>query len=187
MKLLTHNNSKLKAQFIFDLPVSHDVCGRRCPGCYALKAQLRFPATLEKRNRMLLSSKRPDFANNIIAELNNAKQSSRIVRVHSSGEFYSQPYVDSWHTVVTALPTFTFYAFTKRLADFDFSRLSAMPNFILINSLQFGPLNYAPIGKLPIGAFICPSTLGKPVICGVTCTYCMTKTAQTNGVCFVKH
>ena len=187
MKLLTRNNDKLKNQFIFDLPVSHAICGRQCPGCYALKAQKRFPAVLEKRNRMLLASRATDFASTIIAQLSATKSTTRTVRIHSSGEFYSQPYIDSWHTIATALPNFTFYAFTKRLADFDFSALSALPNFILINSLQYGGLNYAPLANLRRDIFICPATAGHAVTCGVTCKYCQTKTAQYNGVQFVKH
>ena len=187
MKLLTRNNDKLKDQFIFDLPVSHAVCGRQCPGCYALKAQKRFPVVLEKRNRMLLASKASDFTSVIISELVSTRSTTRTVRVHSSGEFYSQPYVDAWFTIASSLPNFTFYAFTKRIDDFDFSKLSALPNFILINSLQYGGLNYAPLAKLRTDVFTCPATAGHSVVCGVTCRYCQTKTAQANGVQFVKH
>ena len=187
MKLLTRNNDKLKDQFIFDLPVSHAVCGRQCPGCYALKAQKRFPVVLEKRNRMLLASRDSDFASVIISELVSTRSTTRTVRVHSSGEFYSQKYISSWLTIATALPQFTFYAFTKRLADFDFSKLAALPNFVLINSLQHGGLNYAPLANLRSNVFTCPATTGHTVTCGITCKYCQTKKAQQNGIQFVKH
>ena len=52
-KLLKYENMKLKNQMIFTLPATKDVCGRECPGCYAIKAQKRFPKTvLPYRQRM---------------------------------------------------------------------------------------------------------------------------------------
>ena len=43
-KLLKWQNSKLRQQFIFTLPAGMPTCNRVCPGCYALKAEVRFPA-----------------------------------------------------------------------------------------------------------------------------------------------
>ena len=187
MKLLKYENSKLKQQFIFTLPAGMSTCNRVCPGCYAMKSQVRFPAALAYRNTMLQASQQPDFADRIIAELSTTRRSARIVRLHESGEFYSQKYISSWLTIATALPQFTFYAFTKRLADFDFSKLAALPNFVLINSLQHGGLNYAPLANLRSNVFTCPATTGHTVTCGITCKYCQTKKAQYNSVQFVKH
>ena len=187
MKLLKYENNKLKQQFIFTLPAGMSTCNRICPGCYAMKSQVRFPAALAYRNRMLAASQQPDFADRIIAELSTTRRSARTVRLHESGEFYSQKYISSWLTIATALPQFTFYAFTKRLADFNFSKLAALPNFILINSLQHGGLNYAPLANLRSDVFTCPATTGHTVTCGITCKYCQTKNAQYNSVQFVIH
>lgn len=187
MNLLTYQNTKLKQQFIFDLPVRKAICGRQCPGCYALKAEKRFPAVLTKRNKLLESSKQPNFSTLIVNELLTSKRSVRTVRIHSSGEFYSQEYIDKWTSIATQLPQFTFYAFTKRLTDFDFSHLMSLPNVVIIDSLMYGKLNYAPANQLLPNVFTCPSTLGKSVICGISCRYCMSKSAQTNGIQFVKH
>ena len=187
MKLLKYENNKLKQQFIFTLPAGMSTCNRVCPGCYAMKSQVRFPAALAYRNTMLQASQQPDFADRIIAELSTTRRSARTVRLHESGEFYSQKYISSWLTIATALPQFTFYAFTKRLADFDFSKLAALPNFVLINSLQHGGLNYAPLANLRSNVFTCPATTGHTVTCGITCKYCQTKKAQQNGVQFVIH
>ena len=187
MKLLKYENNKLKQQFIFTLPAGMSTCNRICPGCYAMKSQVRFPAALDYRNRMLTASQQPDFADRIIAELSTTRRSARTVRLHESGEFYSQKYINFWLTIVTALPQFTFYAFTKRLADFNFSKLAALPNFVLINSLQHGGLNYAPLANLRSNVFTCPATTGHAVTCGITCKYCQTKKAQYNGIQFVIH
>lgn len=187
MKLLKYENNKLKQQFIFTLPAGMSTCNRICPGCYAMKSQVRFPAALAYRNCMLIASQQPDFADHIIAELSSTRRSARTVRLHESGEFYSQAYIDKWLTIATALPQFTFYAFTKRLADFNFSKLAALPNFVLINSLQHGGLNYAPLANLRSDVFTCPATTGHTVTCGITCKYCQTKKAQYNSVQFVVH
>lgn len=188
MKLLKYENAKLKQQFIFTLPASKDICGRLCPGCYAHKAQVRFPKTvLPYRESMLAASQASSFVTTIVAELNSTRRASRTVRIHESGDFYSQEYLDKWVTIAQSSPSFTFYAFTKRIKDFDFSIAKSLPNFIIIDSLQSGKLNYGKLSTLDQSKFICPSTLGKPVVCGQSCRYCMTKTAQTNGVQFVQH
>ena len=187
MNLLKYENDKLKQQFIFTLPAGMSTCARVCPGCYAMKSQVRFPAALAYRERMLAASRESDFAQRIISELSTTRRLARTVRIHESGEFYSQPYVNAWLTIASSLPNFTFYAFTKRIADFDFSKLSALPNFVLINSLQHGGLNYAPLAQLRTDVFTCPATAGHSVVCGVTCRHCMTKSAQSHGVQFVKH
>ena len=186
MKLLKYENSKLKQQFIFTLPVSKAVCGRQCPGCYALKPQIRFPKTvLPYREARLEAAKQPDFAANIISELSSTRRTSRTVRLHEAGEFFSQSYVDSWATIAKALPQFTFYTFTKRMKDFDFSKLKALPNFVLIDSLYSGSLNYGPLSSLDPSRPICPVTQGKPVECGISCRLCMTE--STTSMQFVKH
>lgn len=186
-KLLKYENAKLKRQLIFSMPAGKDLCGRECKGCYAIKFQRLYPTVLPYRQRRYEASMQPDFVSRIIAEIVACKKPITAIRVHESSDFYAQHYIDSWHTIATALPHFTFYAFTKRLADFDFSALSALPNFILINSLQHGGLNYAPRAELRNDIFICPATTGHTAICGVTCKYCQTKQAQHNGVQFVKH
>ena len=186
MKLLTYENSKLKQQFIFDLPPV-STCNRTCPGCYALKAERRFPAVRNLRSRNYTHSTSPDFASTVVNELSSTRRSARTVRIHSSGDFYSQAYIDSWTQIATTLPHFTFYAFTKRISHFNFSQLMSLPNVIIIDSLMHAPLNYARSNALLPNVFICPATAGAPVICGVSCVYCQSKSAQLNGIQFVQH
>ena len=186
MKLIQSGNSKLGRNiYMFNIPAAKDICGRTCPGCYSIKEQIRFPSVVEARNKRLESSKQKDFASTIISEINSLRTKPKFFRVHASGEFYSQSYIASWIAIAKSFPDITFYAYTKRLKDFDFSTLSSLPNFILINSLQFKGLNYGPISQAPSSAFVCPSYQG--AACGESCTYCQTKVAQANGVWFVKH
>ena len=185
-KLLRWENSKLKLQFIFDLPPV-STCNRTCPSCYALKAERRFPAVRALRQRNYTHSQLPSFTSAVINELTSTRRSARTVRIHSSGDFYSQAYIDSWSQIATALPQFTFYAFTKQLSRFDFTHLMSLPNVVIIDSLMHGPLNYGPVSRLLPGVFTCPSTSGAPVVCGVSCRYCMSKHAQTHSIQFILH
>ena len=185
MKLIQPGNSKLHNAYMFNLPATKEVCNRACPGCYAAREQVRFPVILEARTKRLNASKDTSFSTMIITELTSLKTKPKYFRVHASGEFYSQDYISHWELIAKEFPQITFYAYTKRMNDFDFSTLSALPNFVLINSLQFNKLNYSKLEDAPKEAFICPSS--KEVLCGESCVYCMTKTAQANGVWFVKH
>jgi len=186
-KLLKWQNAKLRNQFIFTLPATKPVCGRVCPGCYAIKPQVRFPKVLAYRERMLGYSKEDSFVDNIVAEITTSKRTIEAVRLHESGEFYSQEYVDKWTEIASRLPKLKFYTFTKRMKDFDFTALMALPNFVLIDSLMFGGLNYDKLEKLDQSRTICPATTSAKAECGVDCGYCWTKEAQANGVQFIKH
>ena len=191
-KLLTQGNHKLGKNIAsFSLPAGQDVCGRVCPGCYALKAQTQYPAVLPSRQTKLLASKKPNFVSLMVDSIGCLKP--EFVRVHDSGEFYEQKYIDKWVDVAKQCPAVTHYAYTKRLKEFNFKQLLAQPNFVLIDSMHSGKLNYGKLEDKPKGMFLCPDYKGSSVkitgeqICGGLCTYCMTKDAEATGVWFVKH
>ena len=48
-------------------------------------------------------------------------------RIHESGDFYNQKYVNEWAKIAQAFPTMKFLAFTKSHA-FNFSGLTDLPN-----------------------------------------------------------
>ena len=185
MKLIQPGNTKLHNAYMFNLPATKEVCNRRCAGCYSAREQIRFPSILTARENRYSASLQSDFKTKVISEISAIRTKPKYFRIHASGEFYSQLYVDNWVEISQAFPSITFYAYTKRINDFDFSALSALPNFVLINSLQFNKLNYSKLEDAPKDVFLCPSYKG--ATCGESCTYCQTKTAQANGVWFVKH
>lgn len=190
IKLCQEGNAKLKEaeMLMFNLPAGKEVCGRVCNGCYAIKEQQRWPSVVVGRERRLEASKSSDFAVRISAELSKKKKRPKYFRVHASGEFYSQDYVDSWVEIAKANPDIVFYAYTKRKKKFNFDTLSALSNFILIDSLHFKIINYGTMEEAPKGAFICPDQKGSTTNCGIDCTWCMSKgSADTNGVWFIKH
>lgn len=186
MKAIQKGNAKLHNMHMFNIPASHEVCGRTCKGCYAIKEQVRFPATvMGARLKRLELAKHPSFDIQISEELARLRKKPKFFRIHASGEFFSQDYVDAWQRIAQANPTIVFYAYTKRKSEFNFEAITDLANFVLIDSLHFGKLNYGPLDKAPEGAFVCPSYLGET--CGESCTYCMTKPAQANGVYFKQH
>ena len=187
MKLLKYGNAKLNNQLIFSIPANKAICGRECPGCYATKFQRLYPNVLPSRETKYQASLQADFTQAIIDEVNSCKKTITAVRIHESGEFYSQTYIDNWQHIATSLPKIQFYAFTKRMKDFNFSALMSLPNVVIIDSIMHGPLNYAKAADLKPGVFICPATQNKTTDCGIDCDYCWTKTAQQNSVQFVKH
>ena len=188
-RLIQPGNSKLGTHiYMFNLPASPQVCGRRCPGCYAIREQQRFPSILSARERRLTASEHPAFTTRIINEISKLRTFPPYFRIHASGEFYSQTYVDAWQAIVESFPTITFFSYTKRLRHFDFKILQTLPNFILIDSLHFGKLNFSALSDAPQTAFICPDQKGAAVQCGISCTWCMTKgKADVNGVWFIAH
>ena len=187
MKLIQKGNSKLPGMYMFNLPANREVCNRTCKGCYAVKEQRRFPSVVKARQARLEASRQPTFRFTIKKELSKLRNKPKYFRIHSSGEFYSQQYVNDWVSIAKSFPDITFYTYTKRLRDFDFSVLKALPNVVIIDSFHFGRLNYGPKDKAPKGAFICPEVRGK-VVCGVDCTWCQTKgQADEKGVYFIKH
>lgn len=172
---------------MFNIIASKETCKRICSGCYAIGEQNRYPSVIKARTERWEASKRLNFAIRINHELRRLKHQPKYFRIHASGEFYSQEYINHWVQITKANPHIIFYAYTKRMKDFDFSDLKSQSNFILINSLHFGELNYGTLEEAPTNAFICPAQSGTQDVCGKQCTYCMTKQAQTNGVWFIKH
>ena len=187
VKLIQPGNSKLVGMAMFNLPATKEVCGRLCPGCYAHREQQRYPTVLPARTMRYEASLQLDFVSRVRSELSSMKSLPKYLRIHASGDFYDQAYIQKWHQIVTSFPTITFYAYTKRKRDFDFTSLESLPNCVIIDSLKFGRINYGELSKAPPGAFVCPHQKGADIVCGQNCTYCMSKTAQTNSVYFVKH
>lgn len=177
---------------IFNLP--HLVT---CPGatddckryCYARKAETAYKQVLPYRYRNLEASKQADFATNAINTLKSMRNVN-CVRIHESGDFYNQAYVDAWTTVAQALPNLRFTFYTKSYHLFDFSKLRALPNVTAFASIDpTTPLatlkksigwQHATVtlDKVPENFFECPGSCK-------SCTHCYE--ANASHVCFHKH
>ena len=187
---LVKGNRKLYNILIFDLPAVKTClnCGDCKDSCYAMKVQRQYADTRVFRttNHIMYQLKPNVLEALIVDQLSRAKQTT--VRIHSSGDFFSQSYINFWNKIIRQFPDINFYAYTKVDKMLNFDSINELPNFNLISSLiggklNFGRLDYCNELKKDFGSFVCPATKGKDVKCGKECSYCVTK----DNVCFVQH
>jgi len=121
---LSKGNMKLpKTIAIWSLPAI-----KTCPGangcqnvCYARKAEIQYNHVVPQcRENNLRLSKAGNFDKMMIEAITKSKRT--IVRVHESGDFYNQTYLNSWIRIAKAMPNIRFYAYTKSLM-LDFSKM----------------------------------------------------------------
>jgi hypothetical protein len=55
-----------------------------------------------------------DFTAIIINEIKRKRVKPVAIRIHATGDFYSQSYLNKWIEIAAALPSVDFYAYTKR-------------------------------------------------------------------------
>ena len=128
----------------FGLPADHIfrdanlVTRNTCPGalacravCFAKQGRYNMPNVKGARSHNLSFSQSDGFVAGIIADLGRMRKVDT-VRVHDSGDFYSQEYFNKWCEIARALPRLTFYAYTKSL-HLDLS--GAPDNFRVTQSL----------------------------------------------------
>jgi hypothetical protein len=90
--------------------------------CYAASAE-RFPGVRESRWK--------NFEDVLGGKRIELPKDAMFVRIHSSGDFFSQKYFDMWLDVCRKNPDVTFWAFTKSI-QFWVNRLGQIPkNFTL--------------------------------------------------------
>lgn len=94
--------------------------------CYAKKAEKAYPTVLPSRERNFAESKKAEFAANmtetILQIARGTKKKNIIVRIHESGDFYSQSYVNAWLEIMDnckADKRIKFIAYTKSFKYFD--------------------------------------------------------------------
>lgn len=188
MKLLQWGNKKLGNMLMFNIPASQEICGRTCKGCYSHKAYKIYPNVLPAQTTRYEASLQPDFVQRICKELKSFRKPFKYLRIHgSAGEFYDQAYIDKWTSIAKRNPDIIFYTYTKRMKDFDFTKLKALPNVVLIDSFHYGRINYGKPSTIPSNAFVCPHQKGSSVTCGESCVYCMSKQAEIKAPYFIQH
>ena len=121
-RLLSQQNKKLGRIPSFSIPTT--TCNKsmvKAQGCdkycYARRLERLRPVMVAKYKWNFVQSKRATFVNDMCQEL---KYVGDVVRVHSSGDFYSQTYLNKWLTIARFNPHKTFFTYTKRI-ELDFS------------------------------------------------------------------
>lgn len=161
---------------------------KTCPGayackdwCYEIKAEKRFKNAIIAREKNLQESKKENFVKKAVEYMNKKKFDH--VRVHASGDFYSQQYLEKWYAIARHLPSKNFYAFTKSL---HLNLYEFKPkNFNIIQSFggRYDHLidlkrSYNKIlrkGEKPLAwEFFCSSDKLRNGTCGGSCTICQT-------------
>ena len=135
-------NEKLKKldTISFNLPAFRSADGFHvCPQagacatlCYARQGRYLMPQVAASResNLAVVRGDLPAFITQATEDLSRIK--NKIVRVHDSGDFFSQEYMDAWFTIARLFPKKTFYAYTKSL---HLDRSRKPKNFQLVQSI----------------------------------------------------
>lgn len=187
------NNQKLGKRIgIFNLPQ-----GDTCPGktelcariCYACKASRCYKAAREMRIRNLLATTFVSFADDMIKEIQGTGVT--MVRIHESGDFFNQIYLDQWVKIVKACPDVKFLSYTRSF-KLDWSVATQQHNWSILWSIDSTstlplPLQNAPTAYLlqkgenlpTVQAFTCIHKEREKHYCGTTCKICWN--AHTNG------
>ena len=105
------------------------------PRCYALRGRLTWPNVVASFERRYEASKQSDFETRMIAEIK--KSGVRYFRIHVSGDFYSEPYVNKWFRIARACPEVLFRT-TTRSVDLvgALYRLNGLPNVSIRESID---------------------------------------------------
>ncbi|WP_405537597.1 hypothetical protein OG787_32620 [Streptomyces sp. NBC_00075] len=88
--------------------------------CYARHGTYTWPVVRAKHqaNLRFVLDDLPGWQRAMIAELGADKFRGTWIRIHDSGDFFSDGYVIAWLHVIRARPTTNFYAYTKEISRF---------------------------------------------------------------------
>lgn len=101
--------------------------------CYAAFSE-RFPAVREHRWR--------NYEYVLAGGIPGLPKDCRHVRIHSSGDFYSQEYFDMWLEVARVNPAINFWAFTKSL-NFWLARRNSIPTNLILTASYGGRVRFS--------------------------------------------
>ena len=191
MALLSNQNSKLGKLSSFSLPLCScdKTMNKQCKKyCYANYMYRIYPGYRKKMMANFRAAKSDDFIGAISYELAEA---SYFVRLHVSGDFYSQAYLNKWMTIARRFPNHLFYCYTKAIR-LDYTKRPSNLVVYLSDDMQTLQRHYArfdgvcsiSFDKKPIpGMRLCMHQLLDKVTCG-HCQLCMEK---GNHIYFNKH
>lgn len=124
--LLTQNRKLVKTSKLsgfrvvnFGIPAYKSITGKvTCPFadecikyCYARKGAFKWPNAINAYENRFRVARSPDFESlmNASITLNNP----HYVRVHDSGDYFSEKYMDRWFNIMRANPGIKFYSYTN--------------------------------------------------------------------------
>jgi hypothetical protein len=191
-----------EAVYVWNLPAV-----ATCPGasrwclqhCYnADDREAVFPVNLWVRNWAWCLHRPAQLAAAVSKQL-NAHRGSTAIRVHSSGDFYSNDYVDLWIGIANSSPRASFWAYTRSWAVPDLrsklEELRSLNNFELFASwdqtMGEPPATWRRSlvysgnpDALEESSLVCPEQSSNRVTCA-TCLFCVKRRA--GDVLFALH
>ena len=136
---LSTGNGKLRTEKIASFGL---VAGVTCPGadlcnssrfCYAQNGRYLMSDAMRVRTENFLSSKQSHFVTSMTTLLRSLPKAWNTIRLHDSGDFYSQEYVEKWEEIITKNNDKFFYAYTKSLS-LDLKKIITLENALIIQS-----------------------------------------------------
>lgn len=109
-------------------------------GCYARSGTYRFGNVVNAYEQRLKLTQEQDFIDIMVAEIklkslkSKAKGNKCIIRIHDSGDFYNEAYLQKWIIIMNHCPDVKFYAYTKMVQMFQNYHLDMPNNFTVIFS-----------------------------------------------------
>lgn len=106
--------------------------------CFSASAEVQYDNTYKARKHnfdLVRQAKTKAKIRDLI--LSSLPKRARIIRIHVSGDFYSQAYFDAWIEVAKTRSDVHFYAYTKSL-PYVVKRLGSLPSNLVITASRGG-------------------------------------------------
>jgi hypothetical protein len=88
---------------------------------------------MNARVENFLASKQDHFATSVVTLLRSLPHGWNTLRIHDSGDFYSNEYIAKWVEIIQTVKNKFFYAYTKSL-NLNLSAIYTLPNALIIQS-----------------------------------------------------
>lgn len=106
--------------------------------CYARQGTYRFPSVIaaHERNLLMVRDQLPAWEALMTREVAHPRYRQRWIRIHDSGDFYDDSYVEAWLRIAASAPWTGFYCYTKAVSRFKRLVVGRAPeNFLWCFSL----------------------------------------------------
>lgn len=174
-KLFANGNHKLdKTVGVFSLPpiktcVNCSTCAKTC---YAMQQYKQYTNTRRAWDYNHELAKTNKFYNEVCNQLKTSKK--QIIRLHASGDFMDNEYINKWYNIIKDNPNTLFYGYTK---NDNALKLNELPNCNIINSFingyrNYGSAEYCQLLHDKFGAYVCNLKDGEK--CMRECKACLT-------------
>ena len=180
-----------------------------CTKCYATRYRHLFPSVqnaFAKNWKLIRGFEKKNDVYSAATMISGSIPNIGLFRIHESGDFYSQWYINTWNNIIKSRKDINFWTYTRSF-DFDYSRILRNKNFVLWASTDDFNFNkatkmvrkyksvkhaFGPFEKnkdIPQNSFICPVTNKKSAIEGACekCGFCTTKDRAKKNIIFLRH